>query len=128
MAIPSNGRKYKDGCQLPFFSPFPTIRSSGVNVFAQDLSPAENYYVLPPFILIGLLMKFMRGAGIRVTFLAPDVSPKQYWWPILNSICATRVKVGTKGQHNVLLFPPNKSRSWTSRLLPWDLYAFRIVF
>ena len=128
MAIPSNVRKSKDGHQLPFFSPYPAIGSSGVNVFAQGLSTTENYYVFPPFILIGPLIRFMRDTGIRVTFLAPDVSPKQYWWPILNSICAIRVKIGQKGQHNVLLFPPNKSHSWISKPLPWDLYAFRIVF
>ncbi len=128
MAIPSNVRKSKDGLPLPFFSPHPAIGSSGINVFAQDLSPTENYYVFLPFILIGPLIRFMRDVGIKVTFLAPDVSPKQFWWPILNSICTTRVKLGTKDQHNVLLFPPNKTCNWTSKQLPWDVYAFRIVF
>ncbi len=73
MAIPSNVRKSKDGLPLPFFSPHPAIGSSGINVFAQDLSPTENYYVFRPFILIGPLIKFMRDVGIRVTFLAADV-------------------------------------------------------
>ena len=53
MAIPSNIKKTRDGHNLRFFSPFPCEGSSGINVFSQSTLPDENYYVFPPFILIG---------------------------------------------------------------------------
>ena len=40
------------GRPLRFFSPFPCAQPSGTNVFAQDISPDENEYVFPPFVLI----------------------------------------------------------------------------
>ena len=86
MALPSNVRKSQDGRELKFFSPLPFKDSSVVNVFAQILSPPENYYVSPLFVLIGSLLKFFRSQHIRVTLIAPDVSNRQYWWP-LSSPC-----------------------------------------
>lgn len=128
MAIPSNVRKCRDGNSLPFFSPFPCSTSSGVNVFAQQLSGNENYYIFPPFSLIGPLLRFMKDSGIKVTLIAPEISPKQYWWPILVSISAVKFQIGEKGQKGILLSPPNKSLSWHSKALSWNLWAFRIFF
>ena len=48
MALPSNVMKDQNECNLKFFSPLPFYESSGVNVFAQDLSSQENYYVFSP--------------------------------------------------------------------------------
>ena len=60
MAIPSSVRRSKHGGKLNFFSPFPFKESFGVNVFAQSLSFEENYYVFPPFLLVGPLIRFLR--------------------------------------------------------------------
>ena len=53
MAIPSNMMKDSSGWSLTFFSPHPVPGTSGVDVFIQSISRLENYYVFPPFILIG---------------------------------------------------------------------------
>ena len=79
MAIPSNVRRSKHGGKLNFFSPFPFEESSGVNVFAQSLSFEENYYVFPPFLLVGPLIRFLRERCSRASLVAPDVSPRKYW-------------------------------------------------
>ena len=49
MALDSNSMKDRSGNHLPHFTPFPTPKTSGVNVFAQTLHQAENYHVFPPF-------------------------------------------------------------------------------
>ena len=56
MAIPSNVKRFRDGEKPKFFSPHPCKESSGVNVFAQNLSMDENYYVFPPFVLIACMV------------------------------------------------------------------------
>ena len=94
MAIPSNVQKDIYGCNLKFFSPHQCIASSGVNVFAQSLPLNETFYVLSPFILIGPLLKFLRRFGLRITFLAYDISPRQFWWPLLNALAVGSLLIG----------------------------------
>ena len=118
MAIPSNVRRSKHGGKLNFFSLFPFEESSGVNVFAQSLSFEENYYVFPPFLLVGPLIRFLRERCSRVTLVAPDVSPQKYWWPIINHLCTERLLIGKKGSNGIILFPSNNKLGWNSRPLP----------
>ena len=65
MALPSNVKKSRNGCNLKFYSSSHFNESSGVNVFAQSLSPSENYYVFPPFILLGLF-----SSGLKANLLS----------------------------------------------------------
>ena len=127
-AIPSNVKKSKNDEKLRFFSPHPGAESAGVNVFSQNLLPNENYYIFPPFVLIGSLINFFKSHTIRVTLIAPDLSPRKFWWPLLNSLSVAKVKIGSKGDSNVLIFPSKSDRGWHSRQLPWDLYAYRFIF
>lgn len=128
MAIPSNVQRMKSGQILPFFSPYPCQESMGVNVFSQHLSDDENYYVFPPFALIGPLMRYLKQRGVRITLIAPEMSPTKYWWPILNSVCICRMLIGLKNERNILNFPPTRNLPWHSKPLPWNLYAFRFLF
>ena len=128
MAIPSNVMKDKFCHQLKFFSPFPVAGSAGVDIFAQVLAPDENYYVFPPFVLVGPLIKFLQSQSARVTIVIPDISPRKYWWPLVNSMCIVRLKIANKKDLGALLFPPSTKVGWHTRPLPWDLYAFRINF
>ena len=70
--------KDASGRDLRFFPTLSMQGSSGVDTFSQDLSPLENYYVFPPFVIIGSLVRFFQGKYLRVTFIAPDVSPRRY--------------------------------------------------
>ena len=126
-AIPSNVRRDSNGVKFPFFPPHPFSESLGVDVFAQQLSMEQKYYVFSPFILISPLLKFLKCKCSRLTVVAPDVSPKKYWWPILNSMCTERLLMGKKNEQGVILFPPGRGQGWYTRPLPWDLYAFRLV-
>ena len=128
MATQSNVMKDASGRDLRFFSPLPMQGSSGVNIFSQDLLQYENYYVFPPFVLIGPLLRFFQAKYLRVTFIAPDVFPRKYWWPILNAICVDRIQIGKKNEIGVLNFPKTSKSGWHSKPLPWDLYAYRILF
>jgi len=57
MSLDSNAQRDKQGDPLRHFTPYPTPKSSGVNVFNQDLSVCDgnpvNAYVLLPFSLVG---------------------------------------------------------------------------
>ena len=76
-----------------------------MNIFAQTLSPTENTYGFPPFILIGPLLKFLLPQPCPLTIIAPDLRPRQYWWPILQHRTSSCFKIGSKGQKDILLFP-----------------------
>ena len=67
MANPSNVKKDLNGVKKPFFSPHPFSESSGVDVYAQQFSIEQNYFVFSPFIFIGSLLKFLKHRCSRVT-------------------------------------------------------------
>ncbi|KAK3734410.1 hypothetical protein QZH41_010063 [Actinostola sp. cb2023] len=72
MALDSNTQDGKDGKPLPHFTPYPMPGSSGVDIFAQDLSSPEsdpllrNLYVFPPIILIGPVIRLLRKKTIAL--------------------------------------------------------------
>ena len=127
IAIPSNVRADSQGYSLKFFSPFPCEGSSGINVFSQQLSPAEIYYVFPPFVLIGPLLKFLLPCQAPTTIVIPDISPRKFWWPIINKAAESYIQFGKKGEESILMFPPTKTKVWHTKPLPWDLYAFKFL-
>ena len=59
MSLDSNAQIDSKGKMLRHFAPFFTPHSSGVNVFAQTISAAENAYVFPPFVVVGPLLRFL---------------------------------------------------------------------
>jgi hypothetical protein len=61
MSLDSNVMVDNDGRPLRHFTPFPSVGSSGVNVFSQDMSLEVNPYVFPPFNLIFPLLNFLRN-------------------------------------------------------------------
>ena len=106
MALPSNVMKAQNGCNLKFFSPLPFNESSGVNVFAQDLSSQENYYAFPPFLLISSLLNFLLSSqAISVTMIVQDLSPRKCWWPILISYALIISRLDLKANVTSFFFP-----------------------
>ena len=86
MALHSNVQVSLEGsCPLPFFSPYPSPFSSGVNIFAHSaLWPHmfSNAYVFHPLNLIPQVFSFVRGSAVpHFTFCVLDIYPRQYWWP-----------------------------------------------
>ena len=81
MSLDSNALrdKQKQGNPLRHFTPYPTPKSSGVNVFNQDLSVCDgdrvDAYVFPPFSLIGLLLRFIASKNAAVTMVVPKMPP-----------------------------------------------------
>eukprot|EP00794_Sanderia_malayensis_P014932 gene14932-biopygen12452 len=128
MAIPDNARRDRNGIKLPFYSPFPCEEACATNVFAQELSPVHQYYVFPPFVLIGPLLRFLRGSGCSVSLIAPDICPRKFWWPILTSLTTNKILLGSKRQSGILQYPPSKTLNWHDKPLQWDLWAFALQF
>ena len=124
MATSTNVQKDSTGRALPFFAPSPSPQALGVNVFSQTLSPSLSAYVFPPFVLVGPLIRFLTSQSCPYTIVVPDLCPRKYWWPLLVSSCVDSFKLGSKGDHNILLFPTNTGVE--SRPLQWDLWVFRI--
>ena len=110
---------------LPHFTPFPTLGSCRVNVFAQDVASQENTYVFPPFILVGPL-RFLDKALFSFTIVVPKLSPLPYWRPLIQTRASHFVVLGRKADHDIVLFP-SPHHIFSTRPLPWDLYAFRIT-
>ena len=79
MSLDLNAQRDKQGNPLRHFTPYPTPKSSGVNVFNQDLSVCDgdrvDAYVSPPFSLIGPLLRFIASKNAAVTMVVPKMSP-----------------------------------------------------
>ena len=98
--------KSSSGERLKFFLPFSFPESSDVNVFSQNLAIDENYYVFPPFILIGPLLRFFKTFGsITMIIIALDVSPRRFWWPLLESMSIGKIKIGSRAQEGIVVCP-----------------------
>lgn len=127
LALASNVQRDLHDRPLRFYAPFPNPGCSGVNVFAQSISHSENAYAFPPFILLGPLLKFLSPQPCPLTIIAPDLRPRQYWWPILQHKASSCFKIGSKGQNDILLFPDaSQHGAFSPRPLQWDLWAFRL--
>ena len=126
MSLDSNAQIDSKGEMLTHFTPFFTPHSSGVNVFAQTISAAENAYVFPPFLLVGPLLRFLLESELCFTIIVPKLYPLPFWWPILISRSHTRLQLGSKSDLGILLFP-SRNASFVTRPLPWDLFAFRVA-
>ena len=126
MSLDSNAQIDSEGKALRHFTPFFTPHSSGVNVFAQTISPAENAYVFPPFVLVGPLLRFLLKSELCFSIIVPKLYPLPFWWPILVSRSHARLQLGSKGDLGILLFA-SPYTSFATRPLPWDLFAFRVA-
>jgi len=112
MSLDSNAQLDKQENPLRHFTPYPTPKSSGVNVFNQDLSVCDGnrvkVYVFPPFSLTGPLLRFIASENAVVTMVVPKMSPLPGWWPLLNVLATQRVLGAKKGSADVLLFPSKR--------------------
>ncbi|KAK3744244.1 hypothetical protein QZH41_015497 [Actinostola sp. cb2023] len=114
MALDSNTQDGKDGKPLPHFTPYPMPGSSGVDIFAQDLSSPEsdpllrNLYVFPPIILIGPVIRLLQENNCSSTIVIPDVRPRRYWWPTLNHVARTSLRLASRGQLGAIRPPLKK--------------------
>ena len=93
------------GHPLPHFTPTPSPHSSGVDLFAQELSLTDPLllkpYVFPPLRLVGPVFRFLKRRSISCTFVTLDVYPRKYWWPFLEHYTVRSVKLGVKGSQEV---------------------------
>lgn len=109
MALDSNAMKDKSGNRLPHFTPGPSPGSSGVNLFAQDLTrqgPAMlRPYVFPPLILVGPVLRFLESFKQPCTIVVLDVYPRKHWWPLLQHRSVKVQRLAPKGDRTALLRP-----------------------
>ena len=125
MSLDSYAQKDASGNLLKHFTPLPTQLSAGVNVFAQVIPPEENAYVFPPFVLVGPLLKFLETSNVSFTIIVPQLYPLPFWWPVLRSRASSWIRVGSKGNFDVLLFP-SSNNLFVPLPLQRDLFAFRV--
>jgi hypothetical protein len=128
MALDSNAQRDRDGHSLPHFTPFPSPNSSGINLFCQDFCvrglPMDNPYVFPPFGLIGPVLLFLYGFERAFPIVVPEVFPHPYWWPILMACFSVTVRVGVRGDFDVILGP--SKTGFKPVPCPYDLLACRV--
>lgn len=124
MSLDSNVHKGQDGSPLPHFTPWPTPDSAGVNFFAQSLSDTENAYIFPPLAVVGPALRLLLERKYSFTMVLPDVFPHRFWWAIANGRANEKIRLGCRGQLDILLFPSRPS-GFISKPLEYDLWAFR---
>jgi hypothetical protein len=83
--------------------------------------------MFPLFVLIGPLLKFLNTQHCAFSMVAPDLSPRRYWWPLLTGQCSAAFLLGKQGDYGVVLFPAKTLRTFEPRPLPWDLWVFHFA-
>lgn len=125
MSLDSNVHHGPDGLALRHFSPWATPNSAGVNLFAQTLQADDNAYVFPPLAMIGPALRFLLSSDCQLTIVVPDLFPRRFWWPLVTGRAFDELRLGSKAQLDVLLFP-TRAGTFEPRPLDWDLWAFRL--
>lgn len=127
MALDSNAMVDDGGKPLRHFTPCSTPKSSGVNLFAQNVTDELNPYVFPPFCLISPVLSFLVEQKPKCcTFVFPALSPLPCWWPTLWSMVNDVLVLGRQGNNTVLLAP--SKYGFHPMPLKHDLYASKIIF
>ena len=83
----------------------------------------QKPYVFPPIILIPQVLRFLKGQFFPCTIVVPDIRPRKFWWPLLQSYSS--LQLAPKGTFRMVLPPSSEGFSprWP---LPWDLQVFGI--
>lgn len=131
MALDTNAMRSPSGVCLPHFTPYPSAKSLGVNLFAQELDShgpiMERPYVFPPQVLVGPVLRFLQSFSQSCTIVVLDTFPRKYWWPILQRYSTGSCRMAYEGDKNVLLLPSRTG--WvTNKALEADLWAFKVQF
>ena len=127
MSLDSNAMNSVSGVLLKHYTPYPTPKSAGVNLFAQDISEEVNPYVFPPFNLIFPTFSYLRQQHVRCcTFIVPQFENLPVWWPLLKQTVSAAVCLGRQGDQGVLLVPTKKGFVPDNKGLRWNLFAFRL--
>ncbi len=128
MALDSNSMLGRNGEPLPHFTPFPTPLSSGVNLFAQRISPMENCYVFPPFKMIPAVVGFIKERRLQCTMVVPLSDPIPNWMPILQEMSQDCFLLGARGDKSVLEFPTKQGYKHDTVGLKRPLMVYRVYF
>lgn len=129
VAIDSNVTKSSGGTALPHFTPYPTTYSSGVNLFAQDLSVVVIAYVYPRFALIDHVFLFLREQRVGLcTCVLPLIKPIPVWWSLVQMHVVQSLELGARGDKAVIRVPSRKGFITDNKGLRWPLVAFRLLF
>ena len=131
MALDSNAMTDLAGCPLPHFTPYPSPKSSGVNLFAQHLpsfGPLMRCpYAFPPTFLVGALLRFLASQRQSCTIVVLDEYPCKYWWPLLMARASFSQRLALAGDSQVLLSP--SPTGWVPCSgIPGDLWVFIIKY
>ena len=124
MALDSNVMTDLSGVPLSHLTPHPSPVSSGVNLFAQDLSSdapfMEHPYIFPPIVLAGPVHRFLQSHQRSCTLVTLHVYPRKYWWPLVQRYAVKGRKLARKGDTMALLVPSRNG--WVShQAIPGDL-------
>ena len=131
MALDSNAMIDRNGNALPHFTPGPSPHSSGINLFAQDLSCHDSVltypYVFQPLSLVGSVLRFLQRHCRSCTLVTLDVYQRKYWWPLLQRYSSNSLKLDVQGSHRALFIPTRTG--WRAHPgLPGDLWVFALEF
>ncbi|WAR14863.1 hypothetical protein MAR_004968 [Mya arenaria] len=126
MSLDSNCMRNKRGGTLRHFTPWPTHFSSGVNMFAQVITPSENCYVFPPFSLILTTLRFLIESKLTGSLVLPlsDVTP--YWFPEILQFVPDAFVLGYKDDTGILQVPSKSGFVPDLLGLVEDLWVIRV--
>ena len=131
MALDSNAMTDLSGVPLSHFTPCPSPASSGVNLFAQDLSSGAPFmkhpYIFSPIVLVGSVLRFLQSHQRSCTLVTLDVYPRKYWWPLIQRYANKSRKLARKGD-TAALYVPSRNGWVPHHGIPLDLWAFALCF
>ena len=125
MASAATVKRDPQGRKLSFFSRYFEETSSGVDLFAQNLSWVENAYCFPPTPLIGMVLKFLREQKKDCVMILPAINAP--WVNMASAHIVDLIEVSKpfqKTQFTVL----NQSGKRIPKQYPHTMIAAKLCF
>ncbi len=128
MSLDSNAMLGKDGLPLKHFTPYPTPKTSGINVFAQRIDRTENCYVFPPYSMISPVVGFVREQRLTCSLVLPGFDTIPVWQPVVHDVAKNHFLLGARGDKSVLEYPTKQGYKPDTQGLKFPLFVYRFTF
>jgi len=125
MASAANVNKDPRGLKLNYFSRYYDPSSSGVNVFAQNVTMLKEIFCFPPFPIIGMVLKYLEQQKVDCVMILPSVNSP--WVNLVSSYLVDLMEISVPFDHKTFSVLNNSGKRIPKKY-PHSMIAVKLNF
>jgi len=125
MASAATAKKDPQGKRLLFFSRFFEEASSGIDLFAQNLTWINSAYCFPPIPMIGMVLKFLEQQKKDCVMILPAINAP--WVNLVSAYIVDLMEI-SKPYQGTQFTVLNQSGKKVPKKYPYSMIAVKLQF